>query len=210
MRQDTSIIWEKYVKFKAGLSAVPRTGFYLAGCYPKPENKFFDITRGESDLEHVAGTVFLTKLIVDFFPEIIPFWQYGDYVSVLLLHEIGEIETGDIPDDGTRDNEKKDAEEFESLAEYLTGFQSKNSLNIFRELQQRSRIRGENLYMIDKLDAIFQGLIFEMNGHGGTLGVKKTVVGTLSERDRKLSEMVGTGDLVDIFAASFLLETAVI
>lgn len=198
-------IWQAYSEFKR-LGFVTRSGFGLYGIYPYGEEERSLTPKRESDLEHTAGMQNLIRLISFSFPEIIPVTQLHDYLFGAELHEIGEIETGDIPDDGNRNENEKDRIEMLKIKDYLSKlpepYRSQGEL-IFEEFQKRNTTFGQILYCIDKTEAILQGLVYEKHGHPGILKNKPIV----SVSDRIYAKKTDSTSLVDIFALSFFIKS---
>ena len=200
-RDAGKIIWSKYFYLKKGFGTVIRSGFGLYGIYKLPET-FYDEGRSESDAEHTLGTLILLRLISEFQPEVLEKLNYRELNDVLLLHEIGEIELGDIPDDGSRNEDFKNQTEYRVAESFVKVFGNRRRImHIFKNFQKRARRTGELLYMIDKAEAILQGLIYEKQGRGGHLFKKPAEV---TERDRLSYEATGRDDLVDIWAYGFV------
>lgn len=192
-------VWESYSNFKS-LSTVIRSGFGLYGIYPyNPSDKS---PKPESDLEHTAGMVILIQLLSIYFPEIIPKTQLNDYIFGAEIHELGEILTGDIPDDGNRNEQEKDCIEKQAISNFLSNlpepYRSKGEL-LFEDFQKRSTTFGQILYCIDKTEAVLQGLVYEKSGHPGLLTFKTNC----SPADKEYAKKTSSNNLVDIFALSF-------
>ena len=194
-------LWQAYSEFKQ-LGFVTRSGFGLYGIYPYGDEEKSITPKRESDLEHTAGMQNLIRLIHFFFPEIIPDTQLHDYLFGAELHELGEIATGDIPDDGNRNEREKDRIERLKIRNYLSKlpepYRSQGEL-IFDEFQKRNTSFGQILYCIDKTEAILQGLVYENHGRPGILKNKPIV----STNDIIYAQKTNSFSLVDIFALSF-------
>lgn len=202
-------IWRCYQRLKSE-SEVIRSGFGLYGVYQFDMAKPFDRQRSESDLEHTAGLTWLTALVSMFYPGLIPASQMALSMLVALVHEIGETELGDIPDDGLRDENKKRAIEHEvlqGLISDLPPFFRRRILIGFTELQARTTERGRIMYCLDKLETILQGLIYESEGRGGDYHYKMKQR-RISQQDRNNIRDTGSCKLVDIWSKHFLEKIA--
>ncbi len=116
-KQIASAIWQTYKHYKSEMH-VTRSGFGLYGIYPYDIKQPFFEQRAESDLEHSAGVVMMVHLIAIYCPELIPPAELTSYILAAEAHEIGEVEIGDIPDDGRRDEQAKVAHERASVAKF--------------------------------------------------------------------------------------------
>ena len=180
-------IWRAYKMVKQQAEVI-RSGFACYGIYQVVGGKY-DRMRSESDLEHAAG---LTALVMSFsmwYPELIPAEDRLTFMQTAMIHDLGEIATGDIPDNGTRDAAAKDRAELEvmnSFAELLPAAEIKDTLALFTEFQQRSTRRGKILYLADKLEAVLQTFFYEAEGRVGWLGLEPSY--RPSDRDIEYSD----------------------
>ena len=71
-------------------------------------------------------------------------------------------------------------------------------------MQTRSSKLGQFLYCADKVEAVLQGLIYEDEGRGGDLKIKKD----WTSQDRRGSETTGSTALADVWAVHFLEVTS--
>lgn len=203
------LVWQKYAFLKSQ-SKVIRTGFGLTGIYPYDAENPVELSRSESDLEHVMGTVILASLISAYYPETIPAAELSDAILLLSHHELGEIGIGDLPDDGSHDQNAKDAAELGAMRAYCDDLPSDLGWKLlvnFMEFQTKTSSRGQVCYCIDKLEAVLQGLLYETEGRVGDLAKKRTT-GEISERDKAYIQRTGTTRLVDCWGAHFLDVTA--
>lgn len=206
-------VWQLYKTAKEGQTTTIRSGCGLHGIYPYDKNHPHDFTRSESDAEHVFGCIILAMNIMEVFPYLIPVERRYKVIQCLAVHELGENDTGDVPDDGTRDDAKKDADEFEYVREYLShwGLDSMESANaqqilkVFREMQEKSTELGRFIYCVDKTEAILQNLIYETEGRTGSFEVKKKFVKEMSERDRMEVEATKSDKVADNWAYGFYI-----
>lgn len=201
-------IWEGYKEFKQ-LRNITRSGFGLCGIYPLEENEE-KLENGqslpESDLEHIAGMMNLVFLISMHYPSIIPKEELSDYLIGAMIHEIGELETGDIPDDGIRDEKKKLAIEQGIVCGYLRNSipstQVCNFYDIFEDMNEYRTVRGRTLHFLDKLEAVLQALIYEAEGNPGHTTHRKEKYGIYSRKDAQQMENTETDVITDNWAWS--------
>lgn len=199
------LVWKNYALLKSQ-SKIIRSGFGLLGVYPYAVNNPVEPQRSESVLEHVAGTLILVNLISAYYPEAIPRTELLAYILLLLHHETGEGKIGDLPDDGRRDEAEKNRIELEALKAYsqtLPPDLGQDLVIDFMEFQSKISQRGQVTYCIDKIEAVFQGLLYEMEGRGGDMQ-NKAKAWKVSEQDQKYMVQTGTTRLVDNWAAHFL------
>ena len=206
-----NLVWQKYSYYKAGARRVIRSGFALFGVYPHEYGAFASRTRSESDAEHSNGLAVLLFLIHSFFPELFNGEDLTDYLVNAFFHEIGEFEYGDVPDDGKRDENKKNSSELIAFSDYFAEFPLDVSEPIifnFIDFQQKNTSRFAQIsYLGDKLEAILQAIIYESNGQSGSYDSEPLLEYGASESDQKLRELTGSTSMVDIFAAQFLLNS---
>lgn len=198
-------VWQKYYYLKRE-SRVVRSGFGLYGVYDYDPEQPFDGARSESDLEHTAGMTALTTLTSLYYPELIPPAELSLYLAAAQLHEIGEVELGDLPDDGTRNEQQKCQAERAAVERYVRDLPAPFGAELamfFIEFQHRSTRRGRILYGLDKLEAVLQGLIYEREGRGGH-SLNKSRRRKLSAQDRQNIADTGSPKLADIWAVHFM------
>ena len=202
-------IWNKYWQIKAGLMHVTRSGFGLYGIYPydlETGSEIGPVVRSESDAEHSFGVAVLVMLVAMYCPEFIHPSEAVICLQVALLHEIGEIVVGDIPDDGRRDEAGKKERELQVVMQFVKDLPSPHDTSLmlaFLELQDRSPRLGRLLHGLDKLEAVLQGLIYEKEGHGGDI-LNKALQIQLSRQDHENMQRSASTRLVDIWAVHFL------
>lgn len=208
------------------LMDVKRIGFQLSGCYgkeaiaevSKPKGGFFK-DRQQSDLEHCAGCMYLIIGLSIFYPEIFTplskaeAARYGGERSVFKLlmrllgdHELGELKSGDIASDGTRDEAKKDQEELEFVMDLckLCKIPSEDLaliVTLFKEMQEKSSRLGKTGYLIDKVDAVLFNLYLESIGKTGWTNAKPNV----TELDLKAYGITKDMRAADIWLCNMLI-----
>ena len=216
-------VWWLYKIAKEGQTTTIRSGCGLHGIYPYDKNHPHDFTRSESDAEHVFGCIMLAMNVMEIFPYLIPVERRYEVIRCLAVHELGENDTGDVPDDGARDNAKKDADEYEYVRNYLScwditsagaggdliypqcmkSVSAQQILKVFREMQEKSTELGRFIYCVDKTEAILQNLIYETQGRTGSFEGKKKFVKEMSERDRMEVEATKSDKVADNWAYGF-------
>lgn len=199
-------IWQVYRILKTE-SEVIRSGFGTYGIYDYKVGACFDMNRSESDLEHTAGMQILVMLTMAFFPDLFSEEDKQTILYITLIHEVGERRFGDIPDDGNRDEERKNRLELAAVMDILKSFPKELAEKVrlgFMEMQARSSALGQFLYCADKVEAVLQGLIYESEGRGGDLKMKEG----WTLQDLRGSEATESTDLVDVWAVHFLQVTS--
>lgn len=200
-------VWLTYKEYK-DLELVTRAGFGVCGAYPfDPNNAVWKEGNSlppESDLEHTAGVMKLVRLIHWNYPDIIPSEKLDDYLFGAEIHEMGERLTGDILDDGTRNEKQKDAEETIEIMAHLHRFAPDEEyirgMQIYSEFRDKSTEFGRILYCIDKTDAILQALFFELKGQPCLLRYKEENFGGISNKDKQNIEKVCSDNIVDCWS----------
>ena len=198
-------VWQLYRAAKEGQATTIRSGYGLCGIYPYSKEQPHDFTRSESDAEHVYGCIMLAMNIMEMYPYLIKTDRRYDVLRCLAVHELGENESGDIPDDGTRNEARKDAEEYEYVKNYLLPWSLADAnqvLSLFREMQKKSTKTGKFVYCVDKTEAILQNLIYEAEGRCGSFLAKSSKF-QLSERDQMEMEATGSVRPADNWAYDF-------
>lgn len=215
----SALIWQHYQLAHQG-NLVIRSGFGLLGCYGDLYQQAIAEhnlpRRPESDTEHASGCVELVKSFASHYPDLLPPNSYRRAENLLKYHDIGENQYGDRPDDGTQDKPKKNREELlsfvgavypnpqdrEQLIEDFIRFQhplSKNFTNEERQLAQFS-------CLIDKVEAILSGIIYEKNGCSGDFQHKASWH-TVSKQDKFFLERTAPDDsLVAAWSAHFIYD----
>lgn len=202
-------VWQAYREFKE-LGRVVRGGLGSCGIYPwspsyptwQPDHPL----PPESDLEHTAGMMKLARLISWYYPEVIGKALLDDFIFGAEIHEMGERTSGDILDDGTRNDAEKDALETKIIETYLNLAPEPERLRgirIFGEMRDKTTEFGRTLYCLDKTEAILQAIFYERSGHPGRLDYKLKTFGSLSERDRHSIAAVNTDNISDCWAHAF-------
>lgn len=209
-------IWEAYQLY-AKTATVRRKGFELCGMTFPTANETLDFgesfaVRGESDLEHQAKVAWLLlaftggeNFLRDYFLSAIlnrdgiGLWSL---FAVALCHDIGEVETGDIPDDGNALHETKDETErrvFEEMSEIYSPeyFRREIARATFRCFQEKENNFGMLLFTLDKLEAVLMQLLCEKYGCLG----KTTAKPYATELDNYYMRETGSESSADCWAA---------
>lgn len=215
-RQSAEKIWGFY-EFYANTAYVSRAGVELYGlAEPNPYDRKDDdyvaksfYRRGESALEHQAKTALLCNLFASNFPNFFgPIFcsAYDNHyiwslVSVSLVHDVGEVVIGDIPDDGSVEHDMKDESELKIFrGKVLAGF-SESDANIlikrFQDFQNRRGSFGKAVYALDKLEAILNLIHLEKKGLIGDSEMKDNRTAS----DCLCAKITGTTSATDCWTA---------
>lgn len=215
-------IWEGY-KIYALTAMVQRNGFHLVGVADNlsdilsgPSNadglQVADMfaLRGESVLEHQAKVAWLAAAFHSNFtgyffdntdgPMSARNFNYLIPVVVGLCHDVGELATGDVPDDGNPEHGTKDATEFETYLTMLESFMGDDWYEfrkVYREFQTKSSALGQAIYALDKVEAVLTNLLLESYGKCGSLEAKPTITGS----DKYYMEQTGSDKPADCWGA---------
>ncbi|MDO4611496.1 MAG: HD domain-containing protein [Candidatus Saccharibacteria bacterium] len=102
------------------------------------------------------------------FPETIDGYSHREIMEVMRLHDLPENETGDIPDDGDRDEAEKLAKENDYYRRYIDQYPSRESYfgqrvrKLLLEMETQSSAIGRLVYVADKASAIVMTLVFDL------------------------------------------------
>lgn len=206
-------IWKGY-KFFAQGALVPRIGYELVGTASTtdPDESITDRfrLRGESIMEHSAKVAYLCSAFMSHFPGIFedapPFddglrehdaWLVS---TISLLHDVGEVAVGDIPDDGNPMHDIKDELERNTFdccmapayprEEYLP-------LRVAYADFQEHRGFGQVIFALDKLEAILCLVWLEQYEIYGSVYDKPTT----TAQDIHYASLTGTPCATDCWAA---------
>ena len=220
MQKNNSIarlIWEKYKFYKKGREVV-RSGFGLCGAYSSgyTDGMRRDAATIETILEHQAATTALAAMILRLYPGILPDDTHCHLLELMLFHDVVEVESGDLADDGHLDKVKKAERERQAMQDFAGGVWGVNDLPYSFELLERTDGRpmlvaehddnalfGQLAYMIDKTEAILQLAFFELNGVKPNLDYKVEHFGGITDRDKFYQLITGSSYSLDVWAAHF-------
>lgn len=211
-------IWEGY-KLYASTAYVSRKGFELVGMteltddrVPMNADEIFR-RRGESGLEHQAKTAWLSVAFNENFPHYFADrWSSSNYswfttyssaylaIVVALNHDIGEVSTGDIPDNGNPLHDTKDAIEHEVFEKMVSNVCNRNKdeiMAVFDEFQDKNSLIGKAIYALDKIEAVLNLLFLEQYNHYGAMGIGPFV----TEQDKRYMRMTHSSNATDCWAA---------
>lgn len=197
-------IWRDYATLKRQCQ-IMRAGYARLGIYPGTADGKVEPLRSESVAEHTYGTLILLDEIAMFCPELVSDVELVRGMRLLLRHEVGEGEIGDLPDDGRRDEARKDKMELLAMMRFCQELPREHGPAIVRDFtkfQQRSSELAQVIYCVDKIEAVLQGLIYEQDGRGD-LSRKPEVAESLSEQDKYYMQQTGSKRLVDNWSAHF-------
>ena len=203
-------IWRGYQTYAKGASVI-RTGFESIGASVVANdslnlNKTF-FRRGESILEHQAKTAWLASVFMSNFPDYFGIetthkYSMGDWLIIItaLCHDVGELEIGDIPDDGNPLHDAKDETELLAFADFIKAYSYVDQGELFKlfdAFQQKNSNAGRALYALDKTEAVLTNLLLEKHGIKGSLENKKNP----TSRDLFFAKAIGSELAADIWGA---------
>ena len=85
------------------------------------------------------------------------------------MHDLSENEIGDIPDNGDRNDEEKDALEMayyeKYAAKFIDGKLEKHVLRLLGEMQKKNSFTGRMVYLADKVAALIITLCLDEIGY---------------------------------------------
>ncbi len=199
------LIWREYEEHKTAQRRVIRSGFGEYGCYFLPESRKAPYDRIEVDAEHCFGCSLLGNEFNVYFDELYPDDWLADFNFYITYHELDENKGGDIPDDGRQVKVKKNQCEREATIAFCRNWPEIKRQRLIRLCEDAlapCTYFGSRTKVIDKVEAILQGLIFERHGSGGDLSFKEFYYG-LSDRDREFFDAYGSAKMVDNWLWSF-------
>lgn len=210
LRKVCERIWDGYKGIFARTAYVPRKGFESVGMTKETEAlppvvKTFK-RRGESGLEHQAKVAWLAAVFADNFPRF-----FGDssldpscdlFYSVFIVglcHDVGEVTSGDVLDDGNALSGTKDETEREVFNSLMHVFRHSDArlAKIFKEFQDKSTHAGKALHALDKIESILTLLFLEQFKHYGAMDNKPL----MTDSDRHFVGATRTSCTTDCWAA---------
>lgn len=205
-------IWHGYKLYSAS-GFVLRKGVELVGLAQKNDPsedvaKMF-YRRGESILEHQARVAWLASAFASNFPEFfgkIYENEMASYtrsffaITVALCHDIGEVEVGDIPDDGRPEHGAKDSVELSVFSRMMYAYSLEDAHTmtaIFQHFQNKDSPAGQALFVLDKVEAVLSQLFLEQYEHYGAITAKPVV----TDLDKYFMRATGQISSVDVWGA---------
>lgn len=199
------LFWQRFC-WLTDLRLRSRTGLTLLGYFDDVPNLMPIESRTESVAEHIFGVMSLAYL----FQAI-----YGvgptsginakQIYELALLHEVGEREIGDLPDDGSRDTLEKDRRELELMIEFTDGFSAdavRETCINFKRFQKCDSFT----YLLDKFHFVLMQLWLMSGGVRGSMNDKREK-GLLSAQDEEFMKLTMSDEAPVNTAASFLTRT---
>lgn len=207
-------IWRGY-RYYAYTAYVRRSGYELVGAtkMANPEEGISEMfhRRGESIMEHSAKVAYLCSAFVSHFPEALSVdfpcdgesWSEATWLlmTTALLHDVGEVATGDIPDDGNPHHDVKDELERDAFENHMAGaFAREDFLPLrksYLDFQNHQGV-GQLVFALDKLEAILFLLWLEDSAE---IYGKVTAKPLPTEQDMHYAQLIGTPCATDCWAA---------
>lgn len=186
-------IWRRYETVHLG-NFVIRSGFGLCGCYDSYQPEM-NPRRQESDTEHASGCIEIMRSLAAYYPSLLSPKLYRRAEYLLKDHDIGENNYGDQPDDGSQNRQEKDQVELTSFVlataklptdlrrtaiEDFIRFQDPLCKEHPKELAQMAQLAK----VVDKLETILSGAIYEKSGFPGNLTYKRLYHSDITAQDR--------------------------
>ncbi|MBR3320307.1 hypothetical protein IKG20_03325 [Candidatus Saccharibacteria bacterium] len=191
---------------------VPRMGYSKFGMTPYiPEGARLHPNLQVSDADHICWLVNLVTIFEDFFGPYFPILynyqpQWHSIMHGMIFHEIGEIEIGDLTDDGSFNREEKESLELQTFANFMDEFPeeaAKRHFCEFTEVQAAQDIK----YCFDKGAFVFaHGFFkhyFDIQGNSDS----KITLWPVSAQDMNYRKKIGSPRAVDLIFAHFLEHT---
>lgn len=109
--------------------------------------------RRESVAEHSWMMTLMAFFMRDEFPEA----DMDKVIRMCIIHDLGEVFTGDIPTfDKTEEDEKKEEELLNQWVKGLPDFYSKEMQSLYQEMEERTTLEAKIYKAIDGLEAVIQ------------------------------------------------------
>lgn len=116
--------------------------------------------RRESVAEHCWMAALMAYFMRDEFPEV----DMDKVIKMILIHDLGEVFTGDIPTfDKTEENEKTEEELLYQWVHSLPEQYSREMLSLYEEMAERKTVEAKVYKAIDGLEAVVQHNISEID-----------------------------------------------
>lgn len=141
---------------------IPRTGWGM-----------HNVKKPESVAEHTFSLSFLTLQLAPLLSDRLNYpLNINKLVKMAILHDIGEVETGDIVVSrgaiiDLQKREQKEQKEKQGIAQLFKDTDKSNlSVNLFDEMIERKSTEAKIFWQLDKLDMAIQALYYELQGNG--------------------------------------------
>lgn len=141
---------------------IPRTGWGMHG-----------VKNPESVAEHTFSLSFLTLQLAPILSDRLNYpLNINKLVKMAILHDIGEIETGDIVISrgaiiDLQKRQQKEEKEKKGIANLFKDTDKSNlSVSLFEEMIERQTIEATVFWQLDKLDMAIQALYYELQDKG--------------------------------------------
>lgn len=116
--------------------------------------------RRESVAEHCWMAALMAYFMRDEFPEV----DMDKVIKMILIHDLGEAFTGDIPTfDKTEENEKTEEELLYQWVHSLPEQYSREMLSLYEEMAERKTVEAKVYKAIDGLEAVVQHNISDID-----------------------------------------------
>lgn len=197
-------LWKNF-EAMTDLSYVLRKGFEVCGVYTINKggsvrifSELEKLTRPESTAEHSARVANLLSEIMLWYPQYFAGVDRFLVLKTALNHDVGEIEVGDVIDDGGRAHDLKADAEWAAVKAFYNNLPAddrERMLDYHRQFEDANTLLGQMIKMADKVDAIGKLILFEKRGLYGDIFHKDPP----SERDVNFAREIGTGNCTDVW-----------
>ena len=201
-----SYLPEDFYKMAVRILEVAKSAFVPRG-YNKPYGVTSDDFFGESVGAHTNLVVAIATAALDFIYDTafgnefsasgymvrtVDGYSYREIIETILAHDLPENETGDLADNGSRDEVLKMETEFDYVENWMNSYPGRqiglsgSVLRLFGEMQMRLGPTGRLIFLADKISAVIVTLALDKEGHSPMILPDDPC---LSERDRREIKM---------------------
>lgn len=145
-------------------------------------------------------------------------YSHRDFIEAIRVHDLAENEMGDIPDNGNRDEEKKDRFEMSYFRHFLDTYpigdniMKRRVIKLLGEMQNQSSIAGRLVYLADKTAALFVTLCLDKIGKSPLMNLTSPYASVRDRREMAMCDVSVNGayKASEMWAIDFFKERKII
>lgn len=196
-----SEIWQAYKEY-CETSYVMRNGT-IACDVLKPWATDYTYLRAECVAEHQGRAAYLLGLVLMYFPHISSKNAWFYEIMHMLSHDVGEVQYGDVLDDGSEEHEISREKEMTALDEHYDHY-PEGYKDVFRALHRNFEGMSTSTEtfdkLVDKAEAVLFVIFLLSKGTEGDVRMKSP---RPSEQDLKYGGILGTYRTADVWCLHF-------